>query len=348
MVGFAWLLLSASAWPWLAHALSLCKLAQQSGWLDWRGCISHHEAADWLRLRRPGLAHPEQRIAAEASLDLGRSRSPLLLGYDGVYAFESSYHNSEQQTITRKDVLSESLIATWEEISAIASDPHHCYALYGDGSKPWKVSTVSSSTRFPALLLPSPAAGSSPTMVLGGFTMHRIAGEGMNPTVDTAAKLSAVRIRPGDHVLDTCMGLGYTAIGAAKLGGLVTSFEHDHASVEMAAHNPWSAPLFDGSLAITAEVQGVHTAIATLLDRSFDVVLHDPPARAICKTDLYGEVFYRQLRRVLKPGGQLYHYIGNPRSKESGSLYKGVKQRLLRSGFAVVEDAEDAFGVTAF
>ena len=38
--------------------------------------------------------------------------------------------------------------------------------------------------------------------------MHRIAGDDMNPTVDTAAKLSCFRFFPGANVLDTCMGLG--------------------------------------------------------------------------------------------------------------------------------------------
>ena len=48
-------------------------------------------------------------------------------------------------------------------------------------------------------------------MVLGGFTMHRIAGDDMNPTVDTAAKLSCFRFFAGASVLDTCMGLGIYA-----------------------------------------------------------------------------------------------------------------------------------------
>ncbi len=56
----------------------------------------------------------------------------------------------------------------------------------------------------------------------------------------------------------------------------------------------------------------------------FDVVVHDPPARALCNTDLYGLRFYKDLHRCLKkPGGVLFHYIGNPSSKESGGLYKG-------------------------
>lgn len=51
-------------------------------------------------------------------------------------------------------------------------------------------------------------------------------------------------------------------------------------------------------------------------DGEFAAIIHDPPARALCKTtDMYGAAFYKNLARVLKPGGTLFHYIGNPESK---------------------------------
>jgi predicted methyltransferase len=92
--------------------------------------------------------------------------------------------------------------------------------------------------------------------VLGGFTMHRISGDSINPTVDTAAKIASVKINRGNKVLDTCLGLGYTAIAAARLvgtdgDGAVTTIEYDKASLEVASYNPWSQGLFDGSLPIT-------------------------------------------------------------------------------------------------
>lgn len=150
------------------------------------------------------------------------------------------------------------LMATWEELQHIVDKQQGCYSLYDDGSKPWHISTISKSTGIPASLCPPLVASGAPTMVLGGFTMHRIAGDNMNPMVDTAAKLSCLRFFDGASVLDTCMGLGYTAIGAARSvtgtggdgRGRVVTIEYDEASVEMAAHNPWSKQLFDGSLPI--------------------------------------------------------------------------------------------------
>lgn len=76
--------------------------------------------------------------------------------------------------------------------------------------------------------------------------------------------------------------------------------------------------------------------------------MHDPPARAICDTDLYSGKFYVELKRVLKPkNGVLYHYIGDPESKESGGLYKGIIQRLMKAGFKEVRTVPSAFGVVA-
>jgi len=59
----------------------------------------------------------------------------------------------------------------------------------------------------------------APTLLLGGFTMHRISGENVNPYVDTEAKLASINpsyFHGDSKVLDTCMGLGYTCIGAAR------------------------------------------------------------------------------------------------------------------------------------
>ena len=135
----------------------------------------------------------------------------------------------------------------------------------------------------------------------------------MDPMVDTIEKINSLNLSPGASVLDTCMGLGYTAIEAGKRvtpGGAVTTIEFDDASVDMCRHNPWSQHLFDSTLPITILRGDGCAVVQTFADASFDAIIHDPPALALCKTDLYGLAFYRQLRRVLKEGGRLYHYIG--------------------------------------
>ena len=187
----------------------------------WAGVVDHYVADHLLSLRHTG------QTEIRTSVDLGKSVSRITLTPEGV-------------------AREKSLLATWDELTEIAEKRQGCWAVYDDGSKPWRVSALSKNTQIPASLCP-PLGGKTgaPTMVLGGFTMHRIAGDGMNPTVDTAAKISAVSsaLFPGASVLDTCCGLGYTAIGAAeKVGenGRVVSIELDEASLEVSA--PHSEP----------------------------------------------------------------------------------------------------------
>ena len=196
---------------------------------DWFGCMSYHEANQLLTLR-----HEKMNTNIEFSLDLGQSFREISLRQEGILIDE------------------EKLIVTWDEVEMIGRKKS-CFSLYDDGSKPWQISTLSENTGIPASLSPPLDGSGAPTLVLGGFTMHRISGDNVNPTVDTSAKLSSIRINKGNIVLDTCMGLGYTAIGAAKLvgdQGRVVTIEYDKASLEIASFNPWSQGLFDRSLPI--------------------------------------------------------------------------------------------------
>ena len=303
---------------------------------EWRyaGVLDHHLATTLLPLRSAVPAESGGKLTIRTSIDLGKSQASVGLDSEGISAGAN-------------------LLATWAEIETIAEERKGCWALYDDGSKPWRISAISKSTNIPASLCPPLSSSGAPTMILGGFTMHRIAGDDMNPTKDTAAKISAVAssIFPGASVLDTCCGLGYTAIAAAELvgpQGRVTTIEFDEASLEMCAFNPWSQPLFDGSLPIDV-LQGDSCEVVKneFESRQFSAIIHDPPARALTRNDLYGLEFYKTLRRVLKPSGTLFHYIGRSDSKESGRLYKGIQERLIEAGFATVKPYDAAFGLVA-
>ena len=82
-------------------------------------------------------------------------------------------------------------------------------------------------------------------------------------------------------------------------------------------------------------------------DESFSRILHDPPTFSLAG-DLYAGAFYQQLHRVLKRGGRLFHYIGDPNSKASGNVTKGVMRRLQDAGFKRVVRRPEAFGVVAY
>ena len=245
------------------------------------------------------------------------------------------------------------LCATWDELRTLLPKKKKkgkiteyegaCYNIYEDGTSPWRVSTQSANTNRVASLFSSSAT--APTMVLAGFTMHRIVQS--DPSLDTKQKIIAAR--PRGDVLDTCCGLGYTAIAASQTTGVnkVVTVEYDDASVEICKSNPWSAELFS-SENIELVRGDVCEHIKTLPDSSFSTIIHDPPALALCKgSDLYGQNFYNDLKRVLTPNGRLFHYVGSPESRESGRLFGGIKLRLNEAGFGHVQNADAAFGITA-
>lgn len=305
----------------------LPKIPQE--WGGWVGTVDQHIALELLQAKEKA---PLPRTI-QTSINLGKSVQTVELCGEGM-SVEGR------------------LLATWAEIEEV-KDKEGCHALYDDGSKPYRIATISKNTNIPASLCAPLTETGAPTMVLGGFAMHRLVGDGINPTVDTANKINAVSsfLFSGSICLDTCMGLGYTSIGAAERvagnGGKVITVEFDEASIEMAYYNPWSRSLFDGSLPIELRTGDSCVLCRDFPDATFNVVIHDPPARALCRKDLYGLEFYRELRRILKPNGVLFHYIGRSDSRESGRLYKGITERLIEAGFVTVSKNEAAFGVVA-
>ncbi len=176
-----------------------------------------------------------------------------------------------------------------------------------------------------------------------GFVMHRI--KDIDPHEDTLRKIAAIAPVVG-RVLDTATGLGYTAIEAAKTAQQVVTIELDPGAQEMARLNPWSQALFDNPR-IQQVMGDAFEVVQDFEDRSFARVIHDPPTLSLAG-DLYAGEFYRQLFRILERGGRLFHYVGDPNSKASGSVTRGVLRRLQEAGFARVARRPEAYGVVAY
>ena len=79
---------------------------------------------------------------------------------------------------------------------------------------------------------------------------------------------------------------------------------------------------------------------------SFSCVIHDPPTIQLAG-DLYSGDYYRELYRILKPRGRLFHYIGDLESASVSRVSRGVIERLHAAGFATVKKQGEAFGVLA-
>jgi len=276
--------------------------------------ISGFEAERWLRARQS--AEP-----FEASFDLGRTFQTIEPSDDGipVEGFEARI--------------------PWDEVERLARHPHRC-ARWDESGRLTTVHVHSAQTNRQASLWAVETG--APTMMLAGFPMHRT--KGTTPWEDTEAKVKAAKPLVG-HVLDTTMGLGYTALAAARTAAKVTTMELDPAVVEIARTNPWSAPLFEAPN-VEVRVGDCAELVATLPERSVDVILHDPPTVQLAG-DLYSEPFYRELLRVLRPKGRLFHYVGNPDSRQGSTLTRGVVRRLHHAGFRKVRPDASSFGVVA-
>jgi predicted methyltransferase len=186
-----------------------------------------------------------------------------------------------------------------------------------------------------------PTAG-APTIEIDGVRMHRT--KGTTPNEDAEEKLETLGLR-GGRVLDTCMGLGYTAAGALRRDAeAVVTIEREPAVVRIAEMNPWSSALFDGDV---SQILGdSFFVIDSLSSGLFDWVIHDPPRFSHAGT-LYSEEFYRKLYRVMTPGARLFHYTGEPGSRYRGvNLQKGVQRRLRSTGFESISYHPGVMGVT--
>jgi uncharacterized protein len=227
---------------------------------------------------------------------------------------------------------------SWQSIEKINTSTVNCFLVEKDNVRPIQV--FSETTNRRCSLMPTEKA---PSMLIAGFVMHRI--KDIDPYADTLRKIAAISPMVG-RVLDTATGLGYTAIEAARTAEQVVTIELDPGAQEMARLNPWSRALFENPR-IRQVMGDAVEVVQTFEDQSFTRIIHDPPTFSLAG-ELYSGEFYRQLFRVLKRGGRLFHYVGDPNSKASGGVTKGVLRRLQQAGFARVVRRPEAFGVVAY
>jgi len=183
----------------------------------------------------------------------------------------------------------------------------------------------------------------APSLEIDGIRMHRTSGT--TPDRDTETKLISLGLDRG-NVLDTCTGLGYTALESERRGAeRVITIEIEPSVLKIALMNPWSRPLFSDDR--IHKILGDSYTIADALPRAFfDFIIHDPPRHGQAGK-LYGLDFYKKLYRLLRPGGRLFHYVGTPRSLSRGvNLQRGVARRLSQAGFIDVNSVDKALGLT--
>lgn len=274
--------------------------------------LSHYQANTLLAAWASG------KTSCEVSPDLGLTLQEVSLGAEGA-AFAAG------ETLD------------WKVVSSITEDENGCYVV--DGGEASKIQFFSETTGRSLSLYPTKGA---PTMLVSGIPMHRI--KDTDPHQDTLEKMRAVKPVVG-RVLDTTTGLGYTAIEAAKTASEVITVELDPMALKVARNNPWSQALFNHPK-IEQRVGDSFEVVQEFETGMFTRILHDPPVFSLAG-DLYSGEFYAELYRVLRSGGKLFHYVGDPESKSGKNVTAGVMRRLQQAGFREVRKAPRAFGVVA-
>jgi len=348
---------------------SSCRLARRSSSsssssLDWplapeppalSGCLlSPHEADALLRLRT--LADPDQptHVSGPTHKELltqrlglhGETSAPLSinLGHDVIRRGLWLLPDGVSLVAAEEGAAPPRLpCVTWTDLAQAKKrgGAVHCSA----GTAPRRIHDISETTGRAGTLVPlDKPSGGPPTVKLDNYYMHRM--KRMTPHEDAADKLRALGRGLRGRTLDVCTGLGYTAIGAANQRAVseVVTLELDPLMVRMQRANPWSAALFTHPK-VSRRLGDAAALLPDAPSRSFDAVCHDPPSLEAAG-ELYSGAFYAELRRVLRRGGALYHYIGDPASRTAGRHFRGVLERLRSAGFDA-RTVPGAFGVSA-
>ncbi len=273
----------------------------------------------YVQARQLLEAHRRGQVVVETSTDLGISNSSVTLSTEGV-----SFATGES--------------LDWASVEKISRSEVNCYTISEQGMQP--VQTFSQTTNRLCSLMPTRGA---PSMLIAGFVMHRF--KEIDPWQHAQRMIAAIAPLSGS-VLDTTTGLGYTAILAASTAENVTTIELDPGVQTIAHVNPWSQGLF-ANPKITQMMGDACEVVSTFADESFDRIMHDPPSFKLAG-ELYSSTFYRELHRILKRGGRLFHYIGDPNSKAGGNVTHGVVRRLQEAGFSRIVRHAEAYGVVAY
>jgi len=282
----------------------------------------HQQLIDKIRLESKKLK-PGSMFDVVLSLDLNKTSQKMKVSILENQYILSNVHgiSINPETTLNEIVINEKLIALLE------STPGKIYAI---DFQTMEATPLHFSSEFGNVKLAY--TEDAPTMEIDGVKMHR--SQDISPWDDSKCKVRDI-VKRGMDVLDTCTGLGYTAIIAAGFGAKsVVTFEKNPAVLKTASYNPWSSEFFETD-AIKSNFASVYDSIGEFKDFSFDAIIHDPP-RFSHAGELYSSEFYEQAYRVLRSGGKMFHYIGDPNSSFGKKYYGGINKRLRDVGFETV------------
>ncbi|MBN2477916.1 methyltransferase domain-containing protein [Candidatus Micrarchaeota archaeon] len=171
-----------------------------------------------------------------------------------------------------------------------------------------------------------------PILEVDGVRMHLVK-EFKNPLEYSEEIVKKLDIKKNQAVLDTCGGLGYTAMAAAKKAKKVVSCEIKKEVLTLAEYSPWSSDYFKNKK-IRIYNENVYEKINDFKDGEFDAVIHDPP-RFSHAPELYSADFYRKILRILKPKGKIFHYTGSLGKRKGKDILEKTAERMEKTGFKI-------------
>ena len=135
-------------------------------------------------------------------------------------------------------------------------------------------------------------------------------------------------------ILDAGTGLGYTAIAASRHAKSVITIENDRHVLQVQQLNPWSRGLQ------TKNIEQVHDDVVEYVkeckDSMFDnVILDGGTPRS--SGNFFSQEHYNHIRRVLKRGGKLYHYLPDHGVQRGRDFPAEVIARIKKAGFRTVQ-----------
>ncbi|MCD6227508.1 RsmD family RNA methyltransferase [Candidatus Micrarchaeota archaeon] len=159
-----------------------------------------------------------------------------------------------------------------------------------------------------------------PVLTINGFRMHRVINDPLKYVKDVINSLDI----NNKTVLDTCMGLGYTAIEASKKTKSVTTCEKYKSVYNIAKVNPWSEELFKNK-----NINAINKDVIEYLknNKKFDIIIHDPPTIKF-SPELYSKDFYELVNNASHPKTKMYHYFGDLTKKQNMNAFEHAKKTL--------------------
>lgn len=206
------------------------------------------------------------------------------------------------------------------DIPEIDEDDRSCYAVLDSELR--EVRYFSGKTDLFYKLEPT---SKRPVLKVSGTRMHK------QEFVDL---IKSKRLR--GKILDSGTGLGCTAMEAAKTAGKVVTVEMDENVLNLAKqYNPYSQELFQKDN-IDIRINEITKEIKNFEDGYFDCVILDGGMPASSEK-FFSRENYREVFRVLKSGGESFHYVPRHQVHTGRDFLSEIVSRLKEAGFTKVD-----------